>query len=86
MRRAQAGAGGAAQRAESGRGAALGGRSASLAAGVAAGLIAFLVDRLLSPEDGENLVLRWVRMAGSHPLRTALAAGLLHRAWAARSP
>jgi hypothetical protein len=36
------------------------------------------IDRLLAPGFGESLALRWLRSVADHPLRCALALGLLH--------
>jgi hypothetical protein len=53
------------------------GTSAALALGAGCAFLARLADQALAPEAGEPLLLRWVRAAADHPVRTAAAAACL---------
>lgn len=50
-------------------------KTAGLAALTTAGLV--LLTRVLPPEAAEGLLLRWMRTASAHPLRTGIALALV---------
>lgn len=58
--------------------------TACLAALATAGLV--LLTRVLPPEAAEGLLLRWMRTASAHPLRTGLALALVLEAWRPSGP